>query len=195
MRGWGIKTYNTFLNSFLLIIFTMITIISATNRPDSNTLKVAKNYAQLMGKQGIEAKVLSLESLPPDFIHSDLYSKRSVNFQQLLNEFIVPAQKFVLIVPEYNGSFPGILKTFIDAISPDINRGKKVALVGISSGRAGNLRGMEHLTGILNYLGMHVHPNKQPISGILNLLDEKGNIKDENTIKVLEKHVEDVVKW
>ena len=93
----------------------MITIISATNRPNSSTLKVAKNYAQLMEKQGVESKILSLESLPVDFIFTDMYGKRSENFQQLLDKYIIPAQKFVIIVPEYNGSYAGILKTFIDA--------------------------------------------------------------------------------
>ena len=173
----------------------MITIISATNRLGSSTLKIAKNYAQLMEKQGVETKLFSFELLPPDLIFTDLYSKRSDNFQQLLEEFIIPAQKFVFIIPEYNGSFPGVLKTFLDAVNPDMNRGKKVAMVGVSSGRAGNLRGMDHMTGILNYLGMFVHPNKLPISSVLTLLDTHGSIKDENTVKALEKHALDVVKW
>ena len=172
----------------------MITIISATNRPNSNSLKMAKNYAQLMEKQGVESKLFSLESLPVDFTATDLYNKRSENFQQLLNEYIIPSEKFVFIVPEYNGSFPGILKTFIDAIHPDINRGKKVALVGVSSGRAGNLRGLDHLTGILHYLGFYILPNKQPISSITTLLNEDGTLKDENTIKVLEKQIGEFVK-
>lgn len=172
----------------------MITIISATNRPNSNTLKIAKNYAQLMEKQGVESKIFSLERLPKDFIATDLYNSRSENFQQLLDEYIVPAKKLVFIVPEYNGSFPGILKTFIDAIHPDINRGKMVALVGVSSGRAGNLRGLDHLSGILHYLGIHILPNKQPISSVLTLLDEDGTLKDENTIKVLEKQIGEFLK-
>lgn len=172
----------------------MITIISATNRPNSNTLKIAKNYAQLMEKQGVESKLFSLESLPADFTKTDLYNQRSENFQQLLNEYIIPAKKFVLIVPEYNGSFPGILKTFIDAVHPDINRGKMVALVGVSSGRAGNLRGLDHLTGILHYLGMHILPNKLPVSSVLTLLNADGTLKDENTIKVLEKQIGEFVK-
>lgn len=172
----------------------MITIISATNRPNSNTLKIAKNYAQLMEKQGVESKIFSLERLPKDFIATDLYNSRSENFQQLLDEYIVPAKKLVFIVPEYNGSFPGILKTFIDAIHPDINRGKMVALVGVSSGRAGNLRGLDHLSGILHYLGIHILPNKQPISSVLTLLNEDGTLKDENTIKVLEKQIGEFLK-
>jgi chromate reductase, NAD(P)H dehydrogenase (quinone) len=173
----------------------MITIISATNRPGSSTSKVALNYLQLIEKQGVTAKILSLEKLTADLNFMDLYGKRSEKFQQLLEEYIIPAEKFVFIVPEYNGSFPGILKLFIDAIHPDVNRGKKAALVGVASGRAGNLRGLDHLTGVLHYLGIYVHPNKLPVSSILTLLDEQGKIKDENTIKVLEKQIVEFLKW
>ncbi|MGQ0829550.1 MAG: NADPH-dependent FMN reductase [Bacteroidota bacterium] len=173
----------------------MITIISATNRPKSNTLKVATNYSQLMEKQGITPKLLSLEIVPTDIAFNELFNNRSKAFQQILDEYIIPAKKFVIISPEYNGSFPGILKTFIDAIHPDLNRGKKVALVGVSTGRAGNLRGMDHLTGILNYLDFHVMPNKLPVSNVLTLLGENDTIKDTNTIKVLEKHIADFLKY
>lgn len=173
----------------------MITIISATNRPNSNTQKVALFYAQLMEKQGLVPKLFSLEQLSPDTKFIDLYGKQSDTFQQLLEEYIIPAEKFVFIVPEYNGSFPGILKLFIDAIHPDINRNKKAALVGVSSGRAGNLRGMDHLTGVLHYLGIHVHPNKLPISSVLGLLDEQGKIKDEGTIKALDKQIKEFITW
>lgn len=173
----------------------MITIISATNRPNSSTLKIARYYLQLMEKQGVKPKLLSLEQLPADIAFNELFNKRSAVFQGILDEYIIPAQKFVIIAPEYNGSFPGILKTFIDAMHPELIRGKKAALIGVSSGRAGNLRGLDHLTGILNYLGLHIHPNKLPVSSILSLLDENGNLKDEITIKALEKHVLDFVNW
>ena len=173
----------------------MITIISATNRPNSNTLKVSKKYAQLIEKQGLTCKVLSLEQVPADIAFNEVFNKRSESFQQLLEEYILPVQKFVIVAPEYNGSFPGILKIFLDAIHPDLNRGKKVALAGVASGRAGNLRGMDHLTGILNYLGMHVHPNKLPISNVLTLINAEGELVEENTLKVIEKQLVDFARW
>jgi chromate reductase len=173
----------------------MITIISATNRPNSNTLKVSEKYAQLMEKQGLTAKILSLEQVPADIAFNEVFSNRSEKFQQLLEEYVIPVQKFVIIAPEYNGSFPGILKIFFDAIHPDLNRGKKVALVGVASGRAGNLRGMDHLTGILNYLGMHVHPNKLPISSVLTLINADGELIEPTTIKVIEKQLNDFTNW
>jgi chromate reductase len=173
----------------------MVTVISCTNRANSNTLKIAKHYMQLLEKQGVNCKLFSFENLPHDIAFQELFNKRSENFQQLLEEFIVPSQKLVFIVPEYNGSFPGILKVFLDAVHPDINRGKKAGLIGISSGRAGNLRGMDHLTGILSYLGMYVHPNKLPVSSILSLLDNEGNLKEEGTKKALEKHSMDLINY
>lgn len=173
----------------------MITIISATNRPDSNSLKIAQFYSQIIEKQGLRSEILSLEKVPVDIAFNELFSRRSGKFQELLDKYIIPSQKYVIIAPEYNGSFPGILKTFIDSMHPELLRGKKVALVGVSSGRAGNLRGMDHLTGILHYLGLHVHPNKLPVSSVLSLLDDKGNLIDENTSNALEKHALNFVKW
>jgi chromate reductase len=173
----------------------MITIISATNRPNSSTLKVAKHYQQLMEQKGEITQLFSLEKLPVDIAFNELYNKRSVEFQQILDAYITPVNKFVFVVPEYNGSFPGILKVFIDAIHPDLLRRKKVALLGVASGRAGNLRGMEHLTGVFNYLGVFVHPNRLPVSSVLTLLDENGAVKDANTLLAFEKHIGDVIAW
>lgn len=173
----------------------MVTIISATNRPESNSIKIAQSYSQILEKQGVRSKVLSLEKVPVDIAFNELFSRRSGKFQELLDKYIIPSQKYVIIAPEYNGSFPGILKTFIDAMHPELLRGKKVALVGVSSGRAGNLRGMDHLTGILHYLGLHVHPNKLPISSVLSMLDDKGDLKDANTLEALEKHATALINY
>jgi len=173
----------------------MITIISATNRPNSSTLKIAGYYLQLLEQQGIKPKLLSLEQVPVDIAFNELFQKRSAGFQQILDEYIIPAQKFVIIAPEYNGSYPGILKVFIDALHPEMIRGKKVGLIGISSGRAGNLRGLDHLTGILHHIGLHIFHNKLPISNVLTLFDEHGTLKDENTIKTLEKHALGIIAY
>jgi len=173
----------------------MITILSATNRPNSNTLKISRHYLQLLEKLGVEAKLFSFEQLPHDIAFNEMFFKRSAAFQSILDEYIIPAQKFVIIAPEYNGSFPGILKIFIDATHPDLFRGKKVGLVGVSSGRAGNLRGLDHLTGVLHHIGVFVHPNKLPISSVSALLDHDGNVADENTMKVLEKHAHGLIAY
>ena len=76
---------------------------------------------------------------------------------------------------QYNSSYSGIIKLFIDAVSvrkySETFKGKKIALMGVPSGRAGNLRGMDHLTTALNYLGMIVFPNRLPLPQISSKFD------------------------
>jgi chromate reductase len=143
------------------------TIISATNRKESNTLRIAEAYLELLEEQGIRADLLTLEGLN--------VLERGPDMEEVERRFLIPADKFIFITPEYNGSFPGILKALMD--NSDIRRawwGKKALLTGVSTGRAGNLRGMEHLTGILHYLKVSVHHNKLPISVVDKLLDGEG---------------------
>ena len=94
----------------------MITIISATNRPGSSTLKLARYYQKKILEKDAEAGLLSLSQLPANIIETDLYGKRSPEFQKI-QDIVTATDKFLFIIPEYNGSFPGILKVFIDACS------------------------------------------------------------------------------
>ena len=162
-----------------------LTIISGTNRPQSYTQKVAKYYHSIFSQQEAEVKFLSLEMLPPDFLFSNTFGNRTKEFQELIDEYILASEKYIFILPEYNGSFPGILKGFLDAVPPNYWTNKKAALVGVAQGRAGNLRGIEQLTLVLNYLKVFVHHQKIPISIVDSLFDEKGFLFHEPTQKIL----------
>lgn len=172
-----------------------ITIISATNRQDSNTEKVANYYLNVLKSKGVEAQILSLRNLPESFLHSDLFGQRSHEFQKIIDTYIDHQTKFIFIAPEYNGSFAGILKVFLDSIHPKYWAENKALLTGVSTGRAGNLRGMEHLTNILNYLKVNVYHNKLPISRVDTLMDANGSIADEETKKVIDMQVDGFLKF
>jgi chromate reductase, NAD(P)H dehydrogenase (quinone) len=166
----------------------MYTVISGTNRDDSNTEKVAKQYVDMLAAKGITASYLSLEGL--DVL------KRNKEFNEIESAVLIPAEKFIFVSPEYNGSIPGVLKAMIDI--SDIRKvwwGKKALLTGVSTGRAGNLRGMEDLTGILNYLKVFVHPNKLPISVVDKLLNGAGVIGDASTINAINMQLDEFIKF
>lgn len=161
----------------------MILVISGTNRPNSKTRIVADYvYDFLVEHYRDEVKFFSLEDLPQGILHNDMYESQNIaeSLVDIQEELVIPSNRWIIISPEYNGSIPGVLKLFIDAISirkySDNFKGKKVALIGVSTGKAGNLIGMEHLTGMLNYLKMHVHPEKLPVSSIQNIIDENMNL-------------------
>jgi NAD(P)H-dependent FMN reductase len=172
-----------------------ITIISATNRVDSNTEKVANYYKSALKSKGVDVELFSLKDLPELVLHTDLYGKRSEDFQKIIDIYVDKQSKFIFISPEYNGSFAGVLKVFLDAVPPRIWTENKACLVGVSTGRAGNLRGMEHLTNILNYLKINVYHNKLPISRVDTLLDANGNLTDVETQKVVDWQLEGFLKF
>jgi chromate reductase, NAD(P)H dehydrogenase (quinone) len=173
----------------------MVTIIAGTNRPKSSTLKVAKYYQKILADKGLQTNLLSLTDLPDDIIVSDLYGKRSAAFEPI-QQMITDTQKFIFVIPEYNGSFPGVLKVFIDACAfPQSFYDKKVALVGISSGRYGNIRGIDHFTGVCNYVHLNVMPLKIHITSIREELDTDGNLIKEDTIKFTNEQIDKFIKY
>ncbi len=160
----------------------MITVISGTNRKDSMTLRVAKIYKQLLAEHNQEVKLLSLEDKAVWERGNDLLS--------IEQELLIPSEKFVFVMPEYNGSFPGILKVLID--NSDIRKcwwHKKAMMVGVADGRAGNLRGMEHMTNILHYVKMNVLYNKIPLSRINEEINKKGKILKRATEQVIKEQI------
>ncbi len=153
----------------------MITIICGTNRKNSKTLAVSGIYKNILAAKNTESCIFSMEQLPGTFSASHLDKEKSHAFRELLEKYILPSRKMIFVIPEYNGSFPGILKTFIDGCPPSAFHYKKAALTGISDGRAGNLRGLDHLTSILNHLRVEVLSAKPKISDIEKELNEAGN--------------------
>jgi chromate reductase, NAD(P)H dehydrogenase (quinone) len=179
----------------------MILIINGTNRPNNKTKHISeycKNY--LSDTLNEEVRYLNLEQITSDIISDQMYNAdgQARFLNEIQDELIVPIHRWIVISPEYNGSFPGILKLFFDALSvrkyKESFAGKKVGLIGTSTGRAGNLRGMEHLTSFLNYLRITVFHNKLPVSSIGTVLDNDGQI-DESQKVALNVYLDDYVKW
>ncbi len=168
----------------------MITIISGTNRPNSKTRQIANVYAVILEAAKVDYKLLSLEDIPLEVFGINMYDSENVSpkLKEIQEEYIFPAEKWILITPEYNGSFPGVFKLFIDAISmneyPRNFKQKKVALVGVSAGKAGNLMGMSAICDFVNYLGMTVFPTKIPLSSISEILSDDGILNEESFIAV-----------
>lgn len=166
----------------------MVTIISGTNRKDSRTIQVATHYFDALREKGEDVHLVSLVGL-------DVLSRNEA-LLQLEAELLVPADKFIFIMPEYNGSFPGVLKALLD--NSDIRKCwwyKKVLLVGVADGRGGNLRGIEHMTNILHYLRMNVHYNKLPLSRINEEMNDKGQFVRELTCKAIAEQVEGFLSY
>lgn len=153
-----------------------ITLISSTNREDAVSRIITDIYDDILKEKGCQTEVIDLQELPDSFIASALYENAGKDDAfNPIREKMAKSQKFVFVVPEYNGSFPGVLKAFIDGLKfPETFNDKKAALVGVSSGIQGAGLALSHFTDILNYCGTHVIALKPKLARIeLNLQDNK----------------------
>lgn len=177
-----------------------IIVISGTNRQGSYSRIVSEIiYRDLKDRHGLNSSLLDLADLESAPLMNGAFTAESQHsiVRDVQERLLIPSKAFYFVIPEYNGSFPGFLKYFIDACSL-FNRhgtfsGKKAAIIGISSGRAGNLRGMEHLTGILHYLNVTVMLNRLPISRIQELLDKQQ--PDKASTELLKSHVDEFIAF
>lgn len=151
----------------------MVTIIVGTNRTDAVSRQVAEYYQGLLIQRDMSNQLLDLHQLPADFLSTALYENNGQNKAfNAMSAMIAESEKLVFVVPEYNGSYPGILKTFIDGLAyPSPMRDKKCALVGLSSGTQGGSIALSHLTDVLNYLGTHVLALKPKLALIEEYFD------------------------
>ena len=151
----------------------MIVVIAGTNRAGSNTLKVAKLALRQLQAVGEEATLIDLAELPAQLFTPTVYGDKPAEFE--------PFQKAILeaVTPEYNGSYPGILKYFIDMLRfPESLVDMPAAFIGLASGEWGGLRSVEQLEMVFHYRHAHLFGRRLFLKGISKLLDDDGHLLD-----------------
>lgn len=173
-----------------------IVLISGTNREDSITRVITDIYAGIFAGMGVKTKIIDLRFLPHTFAFSALYDNAGLDEDfNKFRQMMLDAKKYVFVVPEYNGGFPGVLKTFIDGLKfPQTFTNKKCALVGLSAGVQGAGLALSHLTDIFNYCGMHVLALKPKLARIEEHL-EKNDITNTLYNALLEKQARQLLEF
>lgn len=163
----------------------MIQIISGTNRPDSNTLKVANHVLGIYQSLEVGAELLDLAKMPPEIFFPGSYAEKPVTFGPF-SQAVLESEGLVVVTPEYNGSMPGVLKYFIDMLKfPESFEKRPVAFVGLAAGSWGALRSVEQLQTIFGYRNAFLFSDRVFIPGVNSVLDDEGKVKDESLQKRL----------
>ncbi|HKJ34073.1 MAG TPA: NAD(P)H-dependent oxidoreductase [Balneolales bacterium] len=154
-------------------------IISATDRPGANALKVARYLAPKYEELGAEVSIISLRDYPIKDVAGGKYGQQ-INSVDAFNEQVLEADALVLIVPEYNGSYPGILKLFIDYLPYPHGLEKiPICIVGESSGTFGALRAVEQIQAVFGYRNAYIFPERVFIPRVKQNFDPETGIRDE----------------
>src|SRR5581483_2434743 len=121
----------------------MLTLIVGTNRPNSNTRKIARHLEEIYRELEVPLHVLDLAQLPPEIFHPSSYAEKPQAFHPFADA-VLKAAGLHVVTPEYNGGMPGVLKYFIDMLKfPESFERRPVCFVGLAAGIWGALRPVE----------------------------------------------------
>ncbi|MBI3879448.1 MAG: NAD(P)H-dependent oxidoreductase [Verrucomicrobia bacterium] len=165
----------------------MMTLLVGTNRPGSNTRKVARHVEEIYAQLKVPVRVLDLAELPADIFSPSSYAEKPKSFAPFADA-VLQSSGLHVVTPEYNGSVPGVLKYFIDMLKfPESFERRPVCFVGVAAGVWGALRPVEQLQMIFGYRNALIYPERVFIPGVGDQLDDAGRLKDAELVGRLRK--------
>jgi chromate reductase, NAD(P)H dehydrogenase (quinone) len=174
-----------------------VLVFAGSTRTDSFHRKLALDAAAELRSAGADVTFADLRDYPMPLYDGDVESTKGMPptvhaFKQLLKAH----DAFVIASPEYNGSFPAIVKNVIDWTSrPEGDegplaafRGKKAVLLSTSPGPGGGQRGLRHLRELLEMIGVTVMPGQLTVPKAFQAFDAEGHLarpEDRNQLRQL----------
>jgi len=105
---------------------------------------------------------------------------------------IARADALVLVVPEYNHGYPGVLKHVLDTCLKEYIH-KAVGIVGVSAGPFGGARVIQNLLPVMRELGLVNIFWDVNFSSVQNVFDEKGKLQDEAFVRRIDKFLKELI--
>lgn len=166
-----------------------IPVILGTVRKGRTSENVAKFvFEQVKKRDGVETVLVDIRELkfPTDDAGEQI---KDPTFSEICER----ADGMVLVVPEYNHGYPGMLKHALDSNLKEYIH-KAVGICGVSAGGFGATRVIENLLPVLRELGLVTIFWDGNFSGARDLFDENGKIRDEAThVKRMDKFLGELV--
>src|SRR5579872_756529 len=150
-----------------------VLVFAGSTRADSLNKKLARAAVEALRDAGIETTLADLSDYPMPLYDGDVEAAQGMPANaQAFKELVRRHNAVAIASPEYNGSFPAVVKNTIDWISRPLAgeprlaafAGKKAMLLSASPGPGGGKRGMRHLRELLEMIGVSVTPAQVSLS-------------------------------
>lgn len=155
--------------------------IVGTAREGRKSVYAAEAVDKAFQSDGHETEVFDLgeKNFPPLGNRTYMEDEEPVpEDAQELSRKVEDSDFIVITTPEYNHSYPGILKTAMDYLYPEYED-KPFGFVTVSSGGFGGIRALGHLHDVVIEFGGFIGPNLQ-VSRVGNVFSEEGELIDED---------------
>ena len=151
-------------------------ILLGTNRKERASEAVARwVFSKMQEREEIETQFFDVRDfdLPHDHYGTEIAQK----FPEW-RDAIIRADGLVIVTPEYNHGYPGILKSVLDLLLKEYIH-KAVAFVGVSAGVWGGTRVIEACVPMVRELGLAVTFSDLNFPHARSKFDENGKLLDE----------------
>lgn len=170
-------------------------IVSGTDRPKSNSLRIAGYLQEQYREHEVYTDIINLQDFPTSAIEGGRYGDKPEEVIAFTQP-IIDADALVIVCPEYNGGYPGILKLFIDYLPfPESLNKKPISFVGHANGAFGGLRAVEQLQQVVGYRNAHVFPERVFIPRINKNFDVEEGITDPFQQDLLQSQIKNFVEF
>jgi NAD(P)H-dependent FMN reductase len=156
-----------------------IPIICGSTRRDRQSIKVAKFVLKkLQERNGVETELLDLLEYNFPIMEERLH--RRDDPPPRLKEFgekIGRADSFIIVTPEYNHGYPGVLKNALDYLLPEYER-KPVGIATVSAGGFGGVNCLAQLRLVVLGMGAFPIPENFSVSRVQDSFKDDGTPND-----------------
>jgi NAD(P)H-dependent FMN reductase len=155
---------------------TPLLVFAGSMRAQSFNRKLASVAADIGREAGAAVTHIELTDFDVPLYNADLEAKGTPRDVVRLKELFFAHPAWVVVSPEYNGSYTGLMKNTIDWVSSPIKGdpvwssgskpfvGKVVGMLSASPGALGGLRSLSHLAPLLMNLQCWVSPKQFALS-------------------------------
>lgn len=171
-----------------------IPVILGSVRRNRETVKVASFVLDLMKDFScVRAELIDLQSLNLPMMEERLRFRDDP--PPALSDFggrISRADAIVIVTPEYNSGYPGVLKNALDYLKDEYKR-KPFGIVTVSSAWSGGMLCLTALRQVILHLGGVPIPAFLPVSKVQDAFDERGNLRDLQFRKRARQYLEELL--
>lgn len=163
-------------------------VFAGSTRQQSHNRKLARVVAQMARAAGAEVTHLELGDFDVPMYNADLEARGTPPDVMKLKQIFYEHAAWIICTPEYNASYPALLKNTLDWISSPVkgdpvwgddmrsSRGKVVGVLSASPGALGGIRSQSHLVPLLFNLHCWVAPNTYALGRAAGAFNEQGEL-------------------
>lgn len=171
-----------------------IPILLGSVRRDRESMKVAKFAMRTMGAfSAIETELLDLKALNMPMMEERLRFRNDPPAS--VSEFsfrITRADAIIIVTPEYNSGYPGVLKNALDYLKDEYRR-KPFGIITVSSAWSGGILCLASLRQVILHLGGVPIPAALPIPSVQDVFDKEGNPYDPKWSRRAQRYFEELL--